>query len=138
MRSLIKKAVSASLMACRFITKTYLVIKDFLHASRRLSNLNRPTGFSYKVILVCWLSIEFACWSPRGPADRYNKNQPHHADVKPFGLHSLTPEDFIRRRRIYPPDLSTRCLADVRRINMVLYVLFIGLRLFPSLIKPLP
>jgi hypothetical protein len=109
-------------MACRFITKTYLVIKDFLHASRRLSNLNRPTGFSYKVILVCRLSIEFACQLPGGPADRYNKNQPHHADVKPFGLHSLTPEDFIRRKRI----------------NMVLYVLFIGLRLFPSLIKPLP
>jgi hypothetical protein len=94
----------------------------FIYASRRLSNLNRPTGFSYKLVLVCRLSIEFACWSPRGPADRYNKNQPHHADMEPFGLHSLAPEDFIRRRRI----------------NMVLYVLFIGVSSFFFLIKPLP
>jgi hypothetical protein len=98
--------------------------------SRRLPDLNRPTGFSYKVVLVRRLSIEFACRLPGGPADRYSKIKPHYADVEPFGLHSLTPEDFIRRRRINPP--------DVRRINMVLYVLFIGLRLFSPLIKPSP
>ena len=92
-----KKAVSVSLMAYRFIIETYLVIKDFLHASRRLSNLNRPTWFSYKVVLVCRLSIEFVCRLPRGPADRCNKNQPHHTDMEPFGLHILAP------RRLYPP-----------------------------------
>jgi hypothetical protein len=69
----------------------------FIYASRRLSNLNRPTGLSYKVVLVCRLSIEFVCRLPRRPADRCNKNQPHHTDMEPFGLHILAP------RRLYPP-----------------------------------